>query len=162
MCAMGTAQKIDVGGLLAGGNRRLSVRDRIRLPAFGPYSFDQPAEVELEIERAADGVAVRGTIDLTYRGACDRCLDETAHPLHLVVDEQIEPGAAERDVDPFAENNVLVGTELDVADLARQLVDAALPLTLRCREDCLGLCPRCGRNRNDGRCGCGADEPAEP
>jgi uncharacterized metal-binding protein YceD (DUF177 family) len=158
---MGTSQNIDVGGLLAGGRHRLTVRDRIGLPAFGPYSFDRPAVVELELEGIDRGLLITGTVDLTYRGACDRCLDEAVHPLHLDVDERIEPAGSDG-VDPFAENNVLIGTELDLADLVRQLVDSALPLTLLCTENCLGLCPRCGWNRNDGgRCRCPGGETVE-
>ncbi|HYL27311.1 MAG TPA: DUF177 domain-containing protein, partial [Candidatus Nitrosotalea sp.] len=59
-----------------------------------------------------------------------------------------------RDVDPFGESNVLTGERLDVADLVQQSVLSALPMGLRCRPDCLGLCPACGANRNTGECSC--------
>lgn len=72
-------------------------------------------------------------------------------PLHLELEERFDPGLG-RD-DPFGQNNVLHGDELDVADLIRQLIDSALPLMLACNENCPGLCPECGRKR-DGTCRC--------
>lgn len=67
-------------------------------------------------------------------------------PLHLELEERFDPGLG-RD-DPFGQNNVLHGDELDVADLIRQLIDSALPLMLACNENCPGLCPECGRKRD--------------
>ena len=72
-------------------------------------------------------------------------------PLTVDVDERIDP-AGER-IDPFAENNVLAGDELDLGDLVRQLIDSALPLSLLCSETCRGLCATCGLKR-DGDCRC--------
>ena len=43
---------------------------------------------------------------------------------------------------------------LDVAGWARDAIAEAVPATILCREDCAGLCPTCGANRNAGDCGC--------
>ena len=73
--------------------------------------------------------------------------------VHVDVDERLDPSRG-RDDEPFGESNVLMGQRLDVADLAQQTVLSALPLGLRCKEDCLGLCSICGANRNMGECSC--------
>jgi uncharacterized protein len=44
--------------------------------------------------------------------------------------------------------------EVDLAPLVRETMILALPTKPLCREDCRGLCPRCGANRNGGECGC--------
>jgi uncharacterized protein len=43
---------------------------------------------------------------------------------------------------------------LDLESLARDAVMLELPLAPLCSEDCLGLCPQCGANRNETSCTC--------
>ena len=50
---------------------------------------------------------------------------------------------------------------IDISDAVRDSVLLAVPLKLLCREDCAGLCQRCGKNLNhaaDGSCDCGTGE----
>jgi len=141
------AVKVDVGPVLWTG-RELVINEALPVPAFGPYVFEQPAQVSLEISRLDRRLAVRGVIEATYVASCDRCLEDARHAIHVDVEEQF---AAESS-DPFAESNVLEGTMLDVSDLVRQLLDSALPITTLCAEDCPGLCTTCGENPKTCRC----------
>jgi uncharacterized metal-binding protein YceD (DUF177 family) len=50
------------------------------------------------------------------------------------------------------------GEHIDLAPLTREALLLNLPLAPLCREDCAGLCPRCGADLNAGPCGCGSDE----
>ena len=54
----------------------------------------------------------------------------------------------------------LAGDELDLEPLARDAVLLELPLAPLCTEDCQGLCPTCGANRNTESCDCAP--PADP
>ena len=45
--------------------------------------------------------------------------------------------------------------EIDLSELLREQFYLALPMKPLCREDCRGLCPQCGVNRNTGTCDCG-------
>ena len=54
-------------------------------------------------------------------------------------------------------NGELLATE----PLVAEQVQLNLPTHPLCREDCRGLCPRCGANLNDGPCGC-AEPPGDP
>ena len=76
--------------------------------------------------------------------------------MHVDVGEELEPKAAVKD-DPFAQTNVLSGDRLDVADLTKQLVLSAAPFAVLCSPECLGLCDRCGQNKNEGACTCAPD-----
>ena len=49
---------------------------------------------------------------------------------------------------------------LDLAPLVRDALVLELPMAPLCRDDCAGLCPQCGANRNEGQCGCVA--PRDP
>jgi uncharacterized protein len=146
---MGRANIIDVEPVLSTG-REISVHDDVRIPDFGSYVFPAPAWVEVTLRRSERELEVAGTIDVSYAGSCDRCLEDVRRVLHLEVDERFMP---KNDQDgPFAENNVLDGSQLDLADLVRQLIGSALPLALVCSDECRGLCPVCGLNRNSDAC----------
>lgn len=139
---------IDVGSVLASG-RELEVREAVSLPAFESFVFEAPAAVALDVRRVGSGLDLLGTIDVDVLAPCARCLDDVRFPLHLDVDERLEPDAP---AEILGENNVLSGDHLDLADLVRQLIDSALPLTLLCSNDCSGLCARCGNKSDVCRC----------
>lgn len=145
-----TRTHIDVGGVLQTG-RELAVREALPLPDFASYRFPEPAVASLTIRRVGRGLELHGSIDVEAAGECARCLEEVRLPLHLDVDETFEP-PGERG-DPLAESNVLSGDDLDLQDLVRQLIDAALPYVALCDERCQGLCPQCGQKK-DGGCSC--------
>ena len=48
---------------------------------------------------------------------------------------------------------------LEIEDLLRDDIFLEFPAKLLCKKDCKGLCQRCGKNLNDGECGCDKDEP---
>lgn len=143
--------RIDVGPLLGPGRRTIAVDASIDVPAFDDLRFVSPAHVVLELRGADRGIRIAGTIDAQAVAECRRCLEEVAIPLHLDVDERVAP---REEADPLSESNVLVGERLDLGDLVRQITTTALPMGALCSEECRGLCPQCGRNRNDGACTC--------
>jgi len=68
-----------------------------------------------------------------------------------------EPGAA---FDEDFDSAYLTGDELDLETWSRDAVAEALPAVILCREDCAGLCPTCGIDRNEASCDC-ADAPTD-
>jgi len=148
-------KKIDLGVVLAAG-RELELHQAISVPDFGSFSFPAPAEVALTARRIGGGGELEGTVDTSALGACARCLDEVRLPIHLDVDERLEPDSDR--ADPLGESNALAGDQLDLEDLVRQLVDSAVPLVLLCDDTCRGLCPSCGKKR-DGACRCPQPDP---
>jgi uncharacterized protein len=94
------------------------------------------------------------------RGDCRRCLAEVLSEVDVDVDAALfttDPDAADDpDSYPLPERAKAV----DLADVVREeLALAVQGHLLLCREDCAGLCPRCGADLNAGPCGC---SPAEP
>jgi uncharacterized protein len=119
-----------------------------------------------------ENVHVRGELGAVVRPECNRCLDRYPVTLKQDLDLFYLPRAAERPQDQeeeveLSDREVVVGyhdgRQLDLGDVAREQIDLALPLKRLCREDCRGLCPSCGRNLNEGDCGCPpAEEPTDP
>ena len=138
---------IDIGPVLHAG-RPMVLDQGVEVPPFSTFTFPHPAHVRLDLRRVGRGLQIDGTIEAEAAGPCDRCLDDVVVPLTVEVEERFDPPSGTSD--PFGENNVLNGTDLDLADLVRQLVTSALPLTVTCGEACRGLCDTCGRSKNAG------------
>ena len=145
---------IDIGPVLHAG-RPMALDQRVEVPPFSSFTFPQPALVRLDLRRVDRGLQIDGTIEASAAVPCDRCLGDVVVPVTVEVEERFDPPSGTSD--PFGENNVLNGTDLDVGDLVRQLVTSALPYVVTCSESCRGLCDTCGRNKNaGGGCTCRA------
>ena len=153
---MASSNIIDIGGLLVGGRQTLRIDQPVKLESFEGWSFPDAAWVTLEVHGLERMLEVVGTIDVVAHGECDRCLEGVAQPMHVDVDEELQPKAAVKD-DPFSENNVLSGDRLDISDLTKQLVLSGAPFAVLCKPECLGLCASCGKNKNEGACDCAPD-----
>jgi DUF177 domain-containing protein len=94
-----------------------------------------------------------GTVQTTVTGECRRCLTPVSAAVSADASALFTQDAdAEEDPDsyPVAPD----ATEIDLAPAVREEVLLAVPRFLQCREDCRGLCPRCGQDLNAGPCGC--------
>ena len=111
----------------------------------------EPICVDVELSSYPGGIAVTGTVTVSWRGECRRCGGPVAGEVSAAVRERYAPaGSTGADEDTY----LLTGDELDLEPLARDAVLLDLPLAPLCSDDCLGLCPQCGTNWNDGPCGC--------
>jgi uncharacterized protein len=134
--------------------------------ALGPV-FTDPAwrleSVALEVEPDGSDVFVRGRLAATMPQTCSRCLEDFAARIDAPVDvrlvpkpvgaDSVELGVDDLDTD-FYEND-----ELDVTRVVANEATLALPMKPLCREDCRGLCPACGANRNVTPCTCDTRPP---
>jgi uncharacterized protein len=66
------------------------------------------------------------------------------------------PEVREEDLDVFPFD----GEKIDLEPLFREQFVLAVPFAPLCREDCKGLCPQCGIDRNTGTCNC--EKPIDP
>jgi len=119
-----------------------------------------PVELDLHLDAVVEGILVRGTIDVRVEVACGRCLTPVELPLSLTVTELFtDPARREEDEEDDPGYELLDDrTAIDLSTLARDAVLIDLPVQVRCRPDCQGLCPTCGVDRNLEACG-HDDEP---
>ena len=112
-------------------------------------------------------IRLKGKLETTLEVACARCLDPVVVPVKRNFDLLYRPlgidaGHEELSVtDAEAEIGYYQGEGLLLEDTLREQVLLALPLKTVCREECKGLCPKCGRNLNEGACSC-EDEEEDP
>lgn len=120
---------------------------------------EQP-EVSGRVTRKNEGVRLRGEIRARAEVDCDRCLKRVEVPVETGFDVTYVPAAAYQDAAPgeLQEEDMSVavfdGETIDVDELVREQVLLGLPNRALCREDCKGLCPVCGIDRNIECCAC--------
>lgn len=108
---------------------------------------DEDVELDVTIDSMADGLTVEGRLKSRWVAECRRCLAEAGKPIVLPVRELFQS-------EPIAEDAyTFEGAQLDLEPMIRDLLLLELPLAPLCRDDCAGLCPVCGVNRNDTDCG---------
>ena len=91
-----------------------------------------------------------GTVTGQYSASCARCLAPVVEDFFAELDLAVETGAC----DTEEEVVVAEGQRIDLTALCIETVFTNLPLRLLCREDCKGLCPKCGKDLNEGECNC--------
>lgn len=143
-----------------------------------PFEFDftlPPEEIDLtgeegglKSEVSVKGVltkkiaetSVKGTIAADAEYECTRCLSPVERkteipfqavfisPEHYSEAKELELGTEDLDV------SVIENDEINLTELVREQILLNLPEKILCREDCKGLCPKCGANRNEKDCSC--------
>jgi uncharacterized protein len=107
-----------------------------------------------------EDIRVVGDLNTVIEVACARCLDPVQHTISHHFDLLYRPQGADAGVDeravPDAEAEVsyYVGDGLLLEDVLREQLLLAVPIKLVCRDECKGLCPVCGKNRNLEACSC--------
>ena len=148
---------VDVAPLLRGEVKRLEIDYTLSPAELDGVRFDSDARVQGGITDNAGYMRLCLKAELAYSGECARCLapvngvfsldfERTVAPEGVLSEEQIE--------DNIDEYVVLVGNDLDVDEQLREELVLSFPTKLLCSEDCAGLCPKCGKPRRDGDCGC--------
>lgn len=116
----------------------------------------------LKLTRQGGTVRAKGGFTAGMRLVCSRCLEEMDYELQGGLDMVFLPRSREHrapseEVSLDQEDLDVIFYDGEVLDLGQSLADEvslAVPMAPLCREDCLGLCPSCGKNLKDGPCGC--------
>lgn len=145
-----------------------------------------PVSVSLDLAKADEMIAVTGVLEGTAIRQCVRCLkdydDALAFSVHAAFAREGKeskvgvrqaktgdprrgrPGSVktETDVEPEDEGDdryFYQGDHIELAPMLREHIILASPMQPLCRENCAGLCPRCGKDLNEGPCQCPAEAP---
>lgn len=112
-------------------------------------------------------IRLRAAYQGDFEILCARCVEPVPLPLSGEFDllfrpEDVDANPGERAITPDeTEIGYYQESGLSLEDVVREQVLLSLPGRTLCKEDCKGLCPRCGQNLNLATCSCG-DAPADP
>ena len=142
---------LDVSKLLSGETREIPFD-------LGPLPFSYGSEeisvsslrFSGEAKDISGFIRLIGTVTGVHSAPCARCLAPVARDFSIEIDLSVVTAPTESDEDFI----LAEGQKIDLGSFATETVLLNLPLRLLCREDCKGLCPKCGKNLNEGECNC--------
>jgi uncharacterized protein len=119
---------------------------------------------EVRFTRTQQGILVQGHFESAAELTCVRCLDQFASTIEFDLEEEFIPTVdvnTGRWLELEETDPALLINEhhlLDLEEVFRQAILLSVPMHPVCRSGCAGLCPRCGKNLNEGPCNCAQDE----
>ncbi|MGC7846670.1 YceD family protein [Desulforudis sp. 1088] len=123
----------------------------------GKIVFTGPVTVRLSVVYLSGVFWIDGAVQGECVLQCSRCLGEFRHRIDVELHEKYRQGAAQLD-DEDAVDETLAGDILNLRNLVKDSILLSLPIKTICREDCRGLCARCGKDLNEEACGCPAED----
>ena len=111
--------------------------------------FVEPVRIEGTLKNEDDVFVLDAVAKTTALMECSSCLAPVRKELSFEIKERFaHTGRDDEETETFT------GDQIDLADFVKRGIIGELPMRVECREDCKGLCPICGKDLNDGDCGC--------
>ena len=138
-----------------------------------PYEVVAPFHFELDAQRLGDDVVLSGTMTGELELECGRCVARYRQPLRETFSLVLEAARGRVPLDPEGSEALRVdgmclgdeievgwyrGSEIRLDTWFAEIIALAMPVQPLCSDECLGLCPKCGADRNEGACRCSVDE----
>ena len=108
------------------------------------WTLNKDVEVKAKGCRIGEYINLTICVESEKRILCSRCLEEKILPYQISFSHQMK-------ISDELE-------EIDITELVRQEIILNIGIRELCRDDCQGICPRCGGNRNKGQCKCSGSE----
>ncbi|RJQ31073.1 MAG: DUF177 domain-containing protein [Actinobacteria bacterium] len=143
---------IDVSEILKSEGLSKNLKDEVELE---PLEFREEVlqlkhvTLSLNLTNVGLGILVKGNLTGILLAQCNRCLAEFEHEINIKLDELFKKNLKEQEEDlAVTDNKINLGPIID------QSIILGIPIKLLCRDDCKGLCARCGKNLNRETCQC--------
>lgn len=122
-----------------------------------PIIEKKPFDLHI-VNRENKQLLITGETDVKIAIPCDRCLEEVPTELHLTFDKKLPLEEADDAEEEMEEADYMMGVQLDVDRLVYDEILVNWPMKVLCREDCKGICKKCGTNLNQQECNCSQTE----
>ncbi|MBE6585746.1 MAG: DUF177 domain-containing protein [Ruminococcaceae bacterium] len=152
---------LDLRPMLRGETNRIDIDFLLEPENLDGVVFPEKAHIIGEITNRGGYMKLVASAEIPYQGECARCLDPVASVYVLpfertvVTEGTLTEEQKEDNVDEFV---IIQGGFLDIDDAVREALILSFPMRLLCSEDCPGLCPKCGKPKREGACGCSEKE----
>ena len=123
---------------------------------YGAFPIIKPVIISGSVENQASVVVLRYRAEVEYTRECDRCLDLSTTKYSLEYEHVLSAEINDEEDDELV---YIPDFRLDFEDMAKEDIILDMPTKHLCRQECKGLCPKCGCNLNHGKCSCDTSEP---
>ena len=159
--------KLDLRPLLA-GDRLLEIDYELPLDSHTEDTtsflwgtrFPSPMKVIGNITNTAGYMRMKLSLSADYIAQCARCLAPVEGQFSLHLEKTVAPKNLLGDIteDKLDDYAIIEDGFLDMDEQLLEQLEMEFPLRFLCKDDCKGLCQRCGKNLNEGACSCSEKE----
>ncbi len=145
---------IDLKSVFTGKNPSLQLDYLLDLSDFeyaGQFPLKKPVALSGEISNKASLVRLCAQVEFVYDAPCDRCGKQTATTHTISVDKALATSIEGDDSDTIL---LVPDMKLDLDDFIYTETVVNLPMKHLCKADCKGVCSKCGKDLNGGKCDC--------
>jgi uncharacterized protein len=123
---------------------------------LGSYEIVDKKPIVLTITNIGKNkLSISGDVALSLNIPCDRCLEDVKTDINFSIEKNIDMSEDDSDgVKESEEQDYISGYNLDVDKLVYSDILINIRSKILCKEDCKGLCTKCGANLNIAECGC--------
>ncbi len=129
--------------------------DLSHIDYMGEYPLKKPVEIKGEITNKASLIRLEAEISFEFDAPCDRCGTRTAKKHTLTVSKSLATSIEGEESDTII---TVPDMKLDLDELLYTETVTNLPMKHLCSDQCKGICSKCGKNLNEGECGCSKKE----
>lgn len=131
-------------------NETLTITDKELLEK---YKLDNNLLLDGQFIKVDKNIELTAKITYTYDEVCARCLEEFKNKItsdfNAIIVDEINPDSEAEDIEILMKDSVI-----DLSEPIKQIIYLSMPMKALCKEDCKGLCSKCGKNLNTGKCEC--------
>ncbi len=154
---------LDMSPVLSGAKTELHFdfsfspeKDGLLASVYGDIEFTEPIVVTGFVKNMAGYMILSADVKVKYDTICARCAEPVTGILEISFEKDI---ATSDDVSSDNDDYIIIeDKKLDVLPSVEEQLMLEMPAKTLCREDCKGLCQRCGKNLNEGPCSCETKE----
>ncbi|MBQ8591492.1 MAG: DUF177 domain-containing protein [Lachnospiraceae bacterium] len=121
------------------------------------YTITDKTPISVTFSNTGNGKAhMEGHVKLTMILSCDRCLKDVIHEFDLSFTEELVSPEVSDDLSEDMEDgrDFMEGYSINIEDLISNEILINWPTKVLCSEVCKGICKQCGKDLNEGECGC--------
>ena len=148
---------LDMRPMLRGETDRIALDFSLTPTLMDEVTVNGDARVVGEVTDQAGYMRLELTATVSFDAECARCLSPVRDVFSVTLErtvatkDSLSEKQLEENVDEYA---VIEDGHLDLDELVREEILLSFPMRVLCSPDCEGLCPKCGKPRRLGDCGC--------
>jgi len=150
--------KVDISNILKVNGESLNVELEEVLEGFDKleeaYVFDAPVKLDCKFTNIGGIIKMEGHLNVGYLAKCSRCLKDVQSFLEIDLKEEFTREGQIEDNDNYVYDDKVIVLDKVLKDN----IILNLPARQLCKDDCKGLCSKCGADLNNGRCSCNKEE----
>ena len=130
--------------------------DSLLATVYSDVDFAEPIIVTGYVKNMAGYMVLSADVKVCYSTMCARCLEPVSNVLEISFEKDI---ASREDVSSENDDYIMIeDKKLDLLPTVEEEIMLEMPSRTLCKEDCRGLCQKCGKNLNEGDCDCDKKE----